>query len=139
MKKVFTLLVAAFALSGGTSPAVEAWIHSGVKTCIFNADKRERLLKCEESYRKIPFDTEDGRQAFQYEWRWASRDGFEVRYKSYVGLGGKGTFTIGELTDSSVDFPPYPETQAVSYDDWKDGLIIGVPGELYRFRVVEGL
>lgn len=108
------------------------WIADGARKCTFDADIKP--TRCEQYHRAIAHKLKDGRVWSEYRWMWKDSR-FEVQYSSRVGSFGVSEFTIGEVTYRNSGSPKYTRAQAVTYAVSREELVIGVPGDGYRFAM----
>jgi hypothetical protein len=121
-------------------PKVEAgWIYDGARLCVF--DESPSLSKpthCTQFHQMIERKTKGGTVWREYRLMWKGGNGFEVHYRSRIGSIGISAFTIGELVDRRSNLPGHASKDAVSYSPSREELVIGVPGDGYKFSVKGG-
>jgi hypothetical protein len=122
------------------APKVEAgWIYDGARSCVFDeSPSPSKPIPCAQYHQVIKRKVKGGSVWSEYRWMWKGGNGFEVHYRSRIGSIGISDFTIGELVDRRSNLPGHASKDAVSYSPNREELVIGVPGDGYKFSVKGG-
>ena len=126
-------LVGLMEVESSTNPE-DAWVLDGTRLCAFDANVGGSPNRCTQYHQVIARKLKVGKVWKEYRWMW--KDGkSEVQYTSRIGSLGVSQFTIGEVAYRNAGDSKFTKSQAVSYSASREELVIGIPGDDYRFTM----
>lgn len=115
-----------------------SWILDGPRLCTFDANVSKPPAPCLQYHQEIAHKLQNNQAWHEYRWMWKDSK-FEVQYVSAIGSLGISEFTIGEIRYRQVGSSRYTKSQAVSYSASREEVVIGIPGDGYRFAMMGAL